>query len=321
MSLLARHFGVGGIRPSSCVASSALSLSSSSSSSSSTAADTRKPLGVAILGYGAIGSHVAGAIAAGEAGCTELRAVLVKSERAARPAGLPAGCYFGTDAAAFFAAEWELCVEAAGQPAVRSYGARVLGGGGNGGGGNARSLLLTSIGALTDDALRAQLEALSRAAPRRVQLLLCTGSLPAVDWLGAASLAPIATARITQSKPPAAWKGTPAEERLDLDGLSEPTVVFEGPAREAAALYPKNANVSAMFALTTAGLDATQVRLMAVPGAAGNKTQIEFEGEAGVAKIEVLGAPSPTNPKTSYAVPLSVVKALRNLTSEVFQGV
>jgi aspartate dehydrogenase len=298
-------------------------------SSSSTAADTRKPLGVAILGYGAIGSQVAGAIAAGEAGCTELRAVLVQSERAARPAGLPTGCYFGTDAAAFFAAEWELCVEAAGQPAVRSYGARVLGGGNGGanGGGNddsamaARSLLLTSIGALTDDALRAQLESLSRAAPRHVQLLLCTGSLPAVDWLGAASLAPITTARITQSKPPAAWKGTPAEARLDLDGLLEPTVVFEGPAREAAALFPKNANVSAMFALTTAGLDATQVRLMAVPGAAGNKTQIEFEGEAGVAKIEVLGSPSPTNPKTSYAVPLSVVKALRNLTSEVFQGV
>ena len=76
-----------------------------------------------------------------------------------------------------------------------------------------------------------------------------------------------------------------------------------------------------MFALTTVGLDATMVRLMAVPGSAGNKTEIEFEGEAGAARIEVLGAPSPTNAKTSYAVPLSVVKALKNLTSGVFQGV
>ena len=280
----------------------------------------RQPLGVAILGYGAIGSHVASAIAAGEAGCTELRAVLVKNERALRPPSLPAGCYFGTDAEAFFAADWDLCVEAAGQPAVRSYAARVLRERGCGAA-EVRSIMLTSIGALTDDALRAELEGLARAGPRSQQLLLCTGSLPAVDWLGAASLAGVTTARITQSKPPPAWKGTPAETEFDLDSLAMPTVVFEGPARQAAALFPKNANVSAMFALTTAGLDRTMVRLMAVPGATGNTTQIEFEGEAGVAKVEVLGSPSPTNPKTSFAVPLSVVKALKNLTSETFQGV
>jgi len=52
-----------------------------------------------------------------------------------------------------------------------------------------------------------------------------------------------------------------------------------------------------------------------------NRTFVEFEGPAGKIKVELEGAPSPTNPKTSYAVPLSVIKAIKNLSSPVGIGV
>ena len=63
---------------------------------------------------------------------------------------------FTTDPDAFFAADWDVCVEAAGQPAVIAYAARCLG--------NGRDFLATSIGALTDDELYAALVATAEEA-------------------------------------------------------------------------------------------------------------------------------------------------------------
>ena len=78
------------------------------------------PLRVALLGAGAINGRVGEALAAGEAGLAQLAAVLVRTERAERPAyaGTEAEVCLTTDEEAFFASDWNLCVEAAGQPAV-----------------------------------------------------------------------------------------------------------------------------------------------------------------------------------------------------------
>ena len=69
--------------------------------------------------------------------------------------------------------------------------------------------------------------------------------------------------------------------------LTEPTIVHEGPARVATAQFPKNANVAAMFALATAGLDDTIVRLIADPTIERNMVKLELEGAAGKIKVEV----------------------------------
>lgn len=98
---------------------------------------------------------------AGLGGNATVAAVLVRSARPAEP--LPNellsdqnAVVFTTDPDAFFAADWDFCVEAAGQPAVRAYAARCLG--------NGRDFLATSIGALTDDGLYAALIATAEEA-------------------------------------------------------------------------------------------------------------------------------------------------------------
>jgi aspartate dehydrogenase len=130
------------------------------------------PLRVALLGCGAINSHVAQKIGTGEAGPVELAAVLVRTERTAEQIG-QLGAHgealeFTTDAGSFFGAEWALCVEAAGQPAVREHALRCLAAG--------RDFMITSIGALTDVALYDELRAAAEAAGGG-RFILCTGSI------------------------------------------------------------------------------------------------------------------------------------------------
>ena len=62
------------------------------------------------------------------------------------------------------------------------------------------------------------------------------------------------------------------------------------------------------------------VKLVADPTAGGNLVVLEFGGAAGQIKVEVQAAPSPSNPRTSLVVALSVVKAVRKLCGPTIVG-
>lgn len=269
---------------------------------------------IGLIGFGAIGQAVASAIVRGAAGNTRLAAVLCRDPAAheAARAGLAGseGFVFTADAQRFFYARPGLVIEAAGQDALRQYGLRVLDSG--------CDLLATSIGAFSDEELLASF--ITAAERSGARLLLASGALPAADWMMSAALAGGCSAAITQSKPVASWRGTPAEDLTDLDALTEAACFFEGSAREAARRFPKSSNITAMLALVGAGLDATRVRLVADPRSGDMHTLIEFRSAAGGLKLEWQGVPSALNPKTSADVPLNVIKALRNLTATVAYG-
>ena len=282
------------------------------------------PIKVGLIGHGAIGSVVANAVMNSTHGLDKTRikliAILTKNPRSEETIVNFSNnnILLTTNPEDFFSTEFDVCVEAAGQPAVREHGEQCLLSG--------RNFLCTSIGALTNNTL---LQKLTNAAINgNSQLQLASGAMPALDWMGASALESGSTVIATQTKPPESWKNArfkpnsteQLEDVHDYDSITKPEIVFDGPAREAASYYPKNSNILAMLALTTSGLDNTNVRMVADPIDKSMRQCIEYNGSAGKIKLNVWGKKSPTNPKTSQVVPLAVIKALKNMSSPIAFG-
>jgi aspartate dehydrogenase len=138
------------------------------------------------------------------------------------------------------------------------------------------------------------------------------GAIAGLDGLLALRRAGLKRVVYTSTKPPASWRGTPAETGVDLDTISAPTVVFEGTAREAASKFPKNANLAAAVALAGLGFDETQVVLVADPGVDENVGRIDAEGADSKLSVTVTGRSEPSNPKSSRITGVSVLSALDN---------
>ena len=282
-------------------------------------------LRVGLVGHGAIGATVAQALRNSTHGLERARvslvAVLTKTAKTEVERGAIVGdgdVYFTTDINAFLTTDFDVCVECAGQEAVRALAVPCLESG--------RRFLCTSIGAMTDDALMDRVVAAARLG--NTQFQLASGAMPGIDWMSSSALEPGSRVTAVQTKPPESWVGARFKpgttdalpDVIDFELLTERTVFFQGSARDAAAYYPKNSNVLAMLALSTAGLDNVECKLVADPIDRSMRQFISYEGSAGKITLDVCGKKSSTNPRTSQVVPLSVIKALRNMSSPLAIG-
>ena len=167
------------------------------------------------------------------------------------------------------AAEWraDLIVECAHPDITLRYGETFL---------RTADYMPLSVTALADDAVRAQLEQSARKAGRR--LLLPRGALVGTDslfswrhmWREVA---------ITFRKHP---------RNLDLartdwqaEAIVAETVLYDGPVRGIAALFPRNVNTMVTCALATVGLDRCRARLIADPALEVAVAEVEAWGTDG----------------------------------------
>jgi len=261
---------------------------------------------IALIGYGAMARSLQASLLRSEAGVA-VAAVLVPAEFAP-PASEIAGLELFHDVADLVAWRPSLVVECASHDAVRDFVPTLLR--------NGIDTIIVSTGSLADKSLFDDLEVAAKVG--RCRLTVVSGAIGGLDVLRSARSAGLSKVAYTGIKPPIAWAGTPAADRMDLASLLEPTVIFEGNARQAAQLYPKNANVTAAVALAGVGFDATSVALLADPGTATNGHRVEATGAFGSFSIELQNQPLPDNPKTSWLAALSIQEAIvRHFSSVV----
>ncbi len=252
-----------------------------------------------LIGYGAIGKH----IESSGLDDIELASVLVKRPRTA--AGERR--LLTHEPERFFAQTFDAVAECAGHAAVRAHGQRVLESGAD--------FLVTSVGAFTDDALFDRLLAAAKANGRR--LILPSAGSGALDILSSAAVGGLDSVTVTVRKDPSAWKGTVAETLVDLDALTVPHVVFDGPVREGARLYPQNVNISAAAAIAGLGLDRTRVVIVADPTLTTHIVELEAHGAFGSFSFKEDVAISEENRKTGKLVAMAMVKSVRQLASSL----
>jgi aspartate dehydrogenase len=202
----------------------------------------------------------------------------------------------------------DLVLECASQQAVAEFGEAIVKRGWR--------LAVISTGALADAALQQRLQ--QACASYHGRLIVLSGAVAGMDGLASAREGGLDSVTYQSSKSPASWRGSPAEKMINLDAVSEAQVFFEGSAREAASMFPANANVAATIALHGLGMDATRVRLQVDPHTQRNTHRLQVCGQFGEFQIELCGNPLASNPKTSTLAALSAVQACRSLVDGGF---
>lgn len=262
-----------------------------------------------MIGFGTIGRAVARAIAEGRAGNAELVAVLVRDVDKAREAGITGLGLITADPDKFFAAAMDAIIEAAGHAGLRQHAERALRSG--------IDVLAVSVGAFADDDFYASIRRAAEENGRR--LMVPSGALGALDSVSAAAVGALDKVVLVARKPPAAWKGTPAEDAA-LRAVNDPICFYEGPAREASRLFPQNVNVVAALSLAGVGFDRTVIKMYADPSVKHNTFELHASGEFGEVSLNLKNNPYPENPKTGRLVVMSVIRAIRRLQESVIIG-
>jgi len=242
---------------------------------------------IGLIGKGAIASYVQNALSTRP---HSVEAILMRPARVAENPAL----YVGT--VEDLPADLDLMIDCAGHAALGAYGPAILARG--------LDLITVSLGALAGADLFGALE--TAAEQGGAKLHLASGAIGALDCLRAAGVGQLDHVTYVGRKPPAGWRGSPAEDRIDLDALTTGAQIhFEGTARAAALAYPKNANVAAAVALAGTGFDNTTVRLIADADVSENIHEVEANGAFGSFTFRINGRSLPDNPRSSALAGLS----------------
>lgn len=209
--------------------------------------------------------------------------------------------------------EVDLVIEAASQGAARHFVPIILEHG--------VDIMVMSVGAFADDDFREMAFAISRQ--KRARILIPSGAVCGTDGLHSASAGEIDEVRLITTKSPKSLMKIQyfKDKGIDIDSITEPTVVFEGTAREASTLFPRNMNVSATLSLLGVGFERTKVTIVCDPATERNSHRVVVKGPFGEMTSETHNVPSPMNPSTSYLAALSAIAAIKRIVDNNWIGI
>jgi len=206
----------------------------------------------------------------------------------------------------------DLVVEAASQEAVITLIPRILK--------SKKDIMIMSTGALVDEKLLDEIKSLSQK--NNLKVYLPSGAIVGLDGIKSAKILGIEKVTLRTRKPLKSFEDSPflKEKNIDLKNIKNPTIIYEGPAKEAAKLFPKNINISATLSLAGIGTTETKVQIIADPNVDKNIHEIIAEGNFGKLHTKTENVLSPDNPKTSYLAALSAIATLKKIIEPIQVG-
>ena len=265
-------------------------------------------LKIGLLGVGAIGRTIATAldqkqvdaelVALSDQDCA--RAKQLSSELSNHPPVLPVEEMID---------RCELAVEAASQAALPDFVPKALARG--------RDMLIMSVGGLLG-----REEWFREASAKVCRIYVPSGAIAGLDGIKSASIGRIDSAELTSRKPVKALAGSKyvLDRGIQLDGMKEDTVIFDGSAEDAARAFPTTSNVAASLRLAVDPSAMVRVRVVAVPGGSENVHEIRVQGEFGRLSMTRGKRALETNPRTSQLAAFSAIATLKNLTRSLRVG-
>jgi aspartate dehydrogenase len=242
-----------------------------------------KPKRVGLIGAGAIGTVLAEAIQRGLVVCDELVVYDVDQLRAQKlksALAFPVKVVDSVDK--LLESKPKVVVEAASQQAITQYYDQLLAAD--------VELIVMSTGALLN---------LGTSSSR---VHFPPGAIGGLDALSSASLAGIDEVTLTSRKNPKA---------LGKDNTEE-AIVYEGYAKEAARLFPREMNVAATLALTVKPAK-VKVQVVSDPKVKRNTHEIKVTWRYGEMLMRFANDPHPDNPHTSALAAWSAIRLLKTL--------
>ena len=235
-------------------------------------------LRVGIIGSGAIGSALCAMVEKEPS----LELVFVFDERKEKTSvkSLDEGLALGVD----------LVVETASSEALKQYAQKVL---------SHADLLVLSGSAFADK--KTENAARKRCKESGHKVFASPGAILGLDGISAVKKM-ITKSSITTTKNP---KGFGRDDK-------KKTVLFDGTARKACILFPRNVNVASTLALNSIGFDKTRAKIVSDPSVKANTHEIVVEGSFGKFLVRVENKPS-KNPKTSALAAYTTFQMIKNI--------
>ena len=270
--------------------------------------DAQKTLGVAIGGLGTIGLPVARWLASEPHGL-RLAAVSARNRDRATERLSAHGIAVPVVAAGELAERADIVIECMPAAAFDTVAMPAVEAG--------RIFVALSAGALLD---RLHLAETARRTGARI--IVPSGAILGLDAVRAAAQGTIRSVKMITRKPPQGLAGSPylEQNRISLEGLTEPLRVFAGTAREGARGFPANVNVAAALGMAGVGPDETTLEIWADPALTRNTHRIEVEADSARFSMTIEGVPSEENPRTGKLTALSVIACLKGLVEPLRVG-
>jgi predicted dinucleotide-utilizing enzyme len=219
---------------------------------------------IGIVGFGFIGRHLYQRLMQG--GEPGLSVAFVWNRSPGKVAGVPLGLVL-RDLGEAAEKRADIIVEVAHPDVTRAHGKSFV---------MAADYLITSVTALAEDDLRHAMIDAARASKHR--LFIPHGALVGLDTLAEQSHR-LAEVTITFRKHPKNLDF--AASGIDPAIVREPMVLYDGPVRGIASLFPRNINTMVTCALATVGLDRCRAVLIADPALDKAYAEVEAIGEDG----------------------------------------